>query len=52
MRQLWLDFLVSSSRHGKNEIVQRPQNDILAFMEGFNLDSDAAEKTRITMHRE
>ena len=37
MRQLWLDFLVSSSRHGKNEIVQRPQKDIEAFMEGFQL---------------
>ena len=37
MRQLWLDVLVSSSRHGKNEIVQRPQKDIEAFMEGFQL---------------
>ena len=53
MRQLWLDVLVSSSTHGKNELMCNTHKTIYWNLRRFfDMDSDAAEKTRNTMRRE
>ena len=53
MRQLWIEVLVSSSRHGKNDFMCNTHKTILWHCRRFlDKDSDAAEKTRITMQRE
>ena len=53
MKELWLDGLVSSSRHGKNELMCNTPKTVYWHLRGFfDMDIDTAEKTRITMHRE